>query len=428
MNTQTRAALEKQNPWWFGKPFDTGINRLDFYPHLLKYLEAPEVLLLLGARRTGKSTLLLQIIKHLNVKPEAVLFINLDEPLFQSRAEDPAFLSELIEDYMLQHKDIGLFYLFIDEVQNYNHWVHTVKTLHDTCKNVRIVLTGSTSGLLQKTVITRLSGRYFHVIIRPLSFAEYLTFKGVQKASLLEKKQHAQEYLKYGAFPRVVLEKDEVLVQELLKTYFQTIYLKDIIFPHNLRNNRDVFDLLYFVISNIGRPFSYTKIAEALGLATDTVKEYLGYAEEAYLVFPVTKYDPSVRRQLANQKKFYCLDTGLVSAVSFRFSENKGWLLENLVCMTLKRRDGELFYHKGRYECDFVFKEGGKITEAIQVALSLRDQSTRERELRGLMEALDAHGLERGLIITEEESETLERDGKTIQIVPLHEWLEQQQQ
>src|SRR3989338_4480126 len=109
MDNKTRAALEKQNPWWFDREFDTGIARLSNYPQILKYLKTPEVLLLVGARRTGKSTLLFQIIKHLNTKPEAILFVNLDEPLFQNEADNPSFLSELIEEYTLQHKDISRF-------------------------------------------------------------------------------------------------------------------------------------------------------------------------------------------------------------------------------------------------------------------------------------------------------------------------------
>ena len=346
MDNKTHAALEKQNPWWFNREFDTGIARLSNYPQILKYLKTPEILLLVGARRTGKSTLLFQIIKHLNTKPEAILFVNLDEPLFQNEADNPSFLSELIEEYTIQHKDISRFYIFLDEVQNYNHWTSTVKALYDTKRNLKVILTGSTSALLHASAITKLSGRYFHVDIHPLSFKEFLTFNHVTKATTLETKQHANEYLRYGAFPRVVLEEKKSLKQEILKNYFQTIYLKDIIYPHNLRNNQDVFDLLYFVISNVGKPVSYGRIAKTLGISTDTVKEYLGYAEESYLIYSLRKYDPSVRKQLANPKKLYCLDTGLVSAVSFQFSENKGHLMENLVYMYLRGGGREVFYHK----------------------------------------------------------------------------------
>src|SRR3989338_5842306 len=130
MDPKIQEALEKQNPWWFNKEYSIGIPRLGHYPQILKYLDTPEIVLLLGARRTGKSTLLYQLIASLEVKPEALLLINLDEPLLQSKAEDPSFLSALIEEYLSQHTDLSKFYVFIDEVQNYNYWVQTIKTLH----------------------------------------------------------------------------------------------------------------------------------------------------------------------------------------------------------------------------------------------------------------------------------------------------------
>ena len=428
MDENAKIALERQNPWWFGKEFDTGIDRLPWYPGITKYMKAREVLLLLGARRTGKSTLVYQIIRDLldnRIPPEAILFINLDEPLFQSKSKDPIYLTEIIEYYLAQKKSVPAFYLFIDEIQNHDYWVQTIKTLYDTRKNIKIILTGSTSTLLQKEISTRLSGRYFHIIVYPLSFREYLNFKRLQKPTTIEKLQYFNDYLEFGAFPRVVLEEDKDLKQELLKNYFQTIYLKDIIYPNNLRNNKDVFDLLYFLISNIGKNFSYSNIAKTLGIAVETVKEYIGCAENSYLIYTLTKYDASVKKQLANPKKIYCLDTGLVNSISFRFSENKGRLIENLVYISLIKEKKEIYYHKENYECDFLIKEGMKIKHAVQVTLSLKDETTRKREIRGLVEAMDVYNLKEGLIITEKEAEIISLDEKKIVIKPIYEWLDE---
>lgn len=424
MEEQAKIALEKQNPWWFNRPYETGLPRLQRYPDLVKYLNTPEILLILGARRTGKSTLLYQLIAFLKVKPEEILFINLDEPLFQSKAEDPVFLGNLIEEYTLQHKEVNKFYVFIDEVQNYNYWVQTIKTLHDVNKQIKLVLTGSTSTLIQNAVSTRLSGRYFAVTIYPLSFSEFLEFNNIHKPTLLQKKQLVGQYLQFGAFPRAVLEKDETLKQEILKNYFQTIYLKDIIYPHKLRNNKDVFDLLYFILSNVGNPLSYSSIGKLLNIATDTVKEYLSYGEQSYLISLVAKYDPSVKKQLANPRKTYCLDTGIVNSISFKFSENKGRMIENLVFTTLNKQQKEIFYHKDKSECDFLIKEGGKIVQAIQVTVSLQDEAVKKREIRGLLEAMNTYNLKEGIIITESEKEIQEIEGKKIRVVPLYEWLE----
>lgn len=428
MDENAKIALERQNPWWFGKDFDTGIERLPWYPKITKYLKAREVLLLVGARRTGKSTLVYQMIKNLlsnKIQPEAILFINLDEPLFQSKSKDPLYLTGIIEHYLVQQKPSGTFYLFIDEVQNNDYWVQTIKTLYDTRKNIKIVLTGSTSTLLQKEISTRLSGRYFYTIIYPLSFKEYLSFNRIHKPTTNEKLQHFNNYLEFGAFPRVVLEEDKDLKQELLKNYFQTIYLKDIIYPNNLRNNKDVFDLLYFVLSNTGKTFSYSNIARSLGIAVETVKEYIGCAENSYLIYTLTKYDHSVKKQLANPKKIYCIDTGIVNSISFRFSENKGRLIENLVYMSLIKKGQEIYYHKENYECDFIIKSRMKVTAATQVTLSLMDGTTRKREIRGLLEAMKAHDLKEGLIITEKETDTITLDDKKILVKPIYEWLDE---
>lgn len=425
MDELAKIALERQNPWWFEKPFDTGIDRLRWYPKVMKYLGTEEILLLIGARRTGKSTLAYQVIKNLldsNVPPESILFINLDEPLFQSKSKDPTYLTEIIEQHLALKKPSKL-YLFIDEIQNYDYWVQTIKTLHDTSKNIKIILTGSTSSLINKEISTRLSGRYFSITVHPLSFTEYLDFNDVHKPTTIEKLQHFNNYLEFGAYPRVVLENDNELKQEILKNYFQTIYLKDIIYPNNLRNNKDVFDLLYFIISNIAKPFSYSNIAKTLNISAETVKEYLNCSEDSYLTYTLTKFDRSVKKQIINPKKIYCLDTGLVNSISFKFSENRGRLLENLVYMNLKRQNKDIYYHKEHYECDFIIKEGLDITTAIQVTLTLKDESTRKRELRGLIEAMNTHNLDTGLIITENEKDTIIMDDKTITIKPIYEWL-----
>ncbi len=427
MDTTTRIALESHNPWWFNRPFATGIDRLAWFPELRQYLPLQEILLLLGARRTGKSTLVYQIIRSLldfGTEKEAILYINLDEPVFASRAKDPAFLRELIEDHCTRHENISRFVVCIDEVQNYDHWVGTTKTLYDTRPDIRLILTGSSSALLRREISTRLSGRYFAVTVWPLSFAESLAFSGIKNPTTIRKRQHFMAYLTSGGFPRVVLEPQEELKFELLKNYYETIYLKDIMFPNSIRSGSDLYDVLYFLIANIGNPLSYNRIADTLHISPETVREYIGYAEDAFLFYPIKKFDYSVKKQLANPKKIYCIDTGIVSAVAFAFSQNRGSLLENAVFLALKKNMGEVYYHKDRYECDFLIQKDKKICSAIQVTESLRNPDTRARKLRGLREAMEAYGLAEGTIITLQESGEVEDEAGHIRIVPVVEWLE----
>ncbi|HNX17318.1 MAG TPA: ATP-binding protein [Methanoregula sp.] len=427
MDQSIRIAIESQNPWWFDKPFTSGVDRLSWFPRIQKYLPVREILLLIGARRTGKSTLVYQIIRSLlgsGTRKEAILYLNLDEPLFISRAKDPGFLRELIEDHCTRHSDIKQFTICIDEIQNFEHWVATAKTIYDTRPDIKLILTGSSSTLLQREISTRLSGRYFSITIWPLSFNESLAFSGIKNPTTIQKRQHAASYLAYGGFPRVVLEPQEDLKKEVLKNYFETIYLKDIIYPNNVRNNSDLYDVLWFLISNTGNPFSYNRIADTLHIAPETVREYIGYAENAFLLSSVKKFDYSVKKQLANQKKIYCVDTGIINAVAFAFSENRGRLLENAVFMALLKMPGEIYYHRGRYECDFIVKTNRKITLALQVIESLAGPDTRTREIRGLCEAMETYDLKEGLIITLDESGEETVSGRHIRILPFYDWME----
>lgn len=426
MDPRLQIALESQNPWWFSKQYDTGIPRLSQFPEILSYLDTEEIVLLTGARRTGKSTLVYQIIEYLmtrGVPKEEILYINLDEPLLISMADDPTLLSGIVEEYLASHGNPERLYLCIDEVQNYHYWAYAIKTLYDTKRGIKCILTGSTSSTLQKDISTRLSGRYFSCTIHPLSFPEFLQFRGYSTLPLIEMRSHFSSYLKYGGYPRVVLEENCDLKVVILKNYYETMYLKDIILPNQLRNNSDVVNLLYYLISNVGNLYSYNKIADILHISANTVREYIEYAEDAYLLYTLMKFDYSVKKQIANPKKIYALDTGLVNAVSFAFSENRGKLLENLVFLALKRNYAEVFYHKERFECDFVVKEGLTIKKAVQVTQSLKNLETKKREVRGLTEAMDTYGLEEGVMVTENESDTISIDDRNIHVMPASDWL-----
>ena len=237
------------------------------------YLDAPEVLT--PSVRAGRgSRRLYQIISSLlrsGVPGRAILFITLDEPLLLSMADDPWLVRQIVEDHLARHPGIERLYLCIDEIQHYPFWVPTIKTLYDTKSTVKCILTGSTSSLLRQESSSRISGRYFSCTVYPLSFPEFLRIQGIFNPTIIEKRQHFEVYLRYGGFPRVVLEKDENLKAQILKNYYETIYLKDIIYPNKVRKNSEVTDLLYYLISNAGNAVSYNQLARTLSIAPDTV-------------------------------------------------------------------------------------------------------------------------------------------------------------
>lgn len=424
MDTAVRIAVERQNPWWLNQSFPTGIPRLSRYSDISLYLPLPEILVLLGARRTGKSTLVYQIIKKIiqeKIPAKSVLYLNLDEPILGAYARDPGFLMDIIEQYRVEHEELR--YLCLDEVQHSPHWAATVKILYDTAPGIKSIVTGSNSQVVEHELSLRLSGRYLAVRIFPLNFIEFLTFIGKDHLTTTEKIYLSRQYLRYGGFPRIVLEENEQVKDAILRQYYETIYLKDILTPRMIRSTQDLISLLYLCLSQIGNTISYQRLAGSLNISADTVKEYIGYAEDAYLLHTIRRFDFSAHRQLSHVKKIYCADTGLINSVAYAFSGNLGHILENLVFTTLLQRNFQVWYHKDRYECDFIVTEQGRPVQAIQVCSSLKDETTRKREIRGLIEATNHYNLSSGLIITLEDEGREDIGDVRIEYIPLAEWL-----
>jgi predicted AAA+ superfamily ATPase len=175
---------------------------------------------------------------------------------------------------------------------------------------------------------------------------------------------------------------------------------------------------------NYARLSTNSDLADYIGVKnSSTVKKYMGFLADSYLVFQTNKFDYSVSAQLLNPKKSYFIDNGLVRRVGFSFSDNLGHLLENLVFIELKRCGKEVYYHNKGQECDFVIKEGKSITAAIQVTYTMQNDKTRKREIDGLIDAMNAYNLQSGLIITDDMEEEFTENGKTIKIIPAWKWL-----
>ncbi|NOR60628.1 MAG: DUF4143 domain-containing protein [Methanosarcinales archaeon] len=158
-----------------------------------------------------------------------------------------------------------------------------------------------------------------------------------------------------------------------------------------------------------------------LNVSINTVKSYIGYLENSYLVFTVPRYDYSVKKQIYSHKKIYVIDTSLINLISFKFSRDYGKILENLVFIELKRKNRDIYYHKDRHECDFIVLENNRITSAIQVTASLNNN--KDREYKGLYEALTRYGLDEGLILTADEEFEDSFKKKKIIVMPVWKWL-----
>ncbi len=422
--------LLEQNLHWAGSSYEDGIARTCF-PTLLKYLTLPHVISIVGIRRSGKSTLVKQLMNALlkKVKPENILFLNLEHPYFAQYAQDVRFLEEILQDYLKLYDPKGKIYCFLDEVQFFKDWPIFVKA-HYERKNIKFIVTGSNSKLISSDLLTLLSGRTLPMEVFPLSFKEIIQDGGIKldRTSLVKHKpklrKSQEEYLIYGGFPEVYLLKDKELAFDVLNAYAKTILYQDVAPRLQLKKPSDLEKLFFYLISNISSAFSYNKLSALFELSDKTIKEYITGFEEAFLLFQVECFAFSVKKQMRSYKKIYARDVGLVNAIAFKFSENLGRLLENTVFLELKRRGKKVYYYKTEQgqEVDFVAQEG-KDLALIQAAVSLRSFDTREREIHALIRGAQELKLKQGLIVTLDEEEKFQEQGIMISVVPLYKFL-----
>jgi uncharacterized protein len=390
---------------------DAGVIRhIDFE----RYLTSKQITIISGIRRSGKSTLLSQFAQKL----ESYYYINMD---------DERLINFSVDDF---HNLMVVFQklypagsVLLDEVQNIAGWERFVRRIHD--EGYKIFITGSNAKLLSSELGTHLSGRYIKIELYPFSFRESLDFHGVDyrakssrgRAVLLK---HFEEYLKKGGFPEFVRYNDH----EYLKRIYDDILYRDILVRFRIREVKAFKQLASFLFSNFTKVTSYNSLKTGLGFKSVTsVKDYIEFMQEAYMVFELAKYDYSLKRQIASGRKIYVIDNGLRNAVSFYFSDDLGRLLENLVFIEMKRRREEIYYFSGKNECDFLVRKGTRITEAIQVSLELRKGVNEQREIDGLLEAAKTFRLKTGTILTQHQEDEMIKDGVTIKIMPVWKWL-----
>jgi uncharacterized protein len=422
MSSDILQALMDWNPW-LEQEFPKKLLGFERQYDMISCLELDEIKILIGARRVGKSTLLYQMIQHLLTVSHEILYINFqDETLHQYSLADVYYC-------YLQHRKVK--YLFVDEIQYCSDWVHFIRKMYDRKELDQIWITGSNASIIKKEYAELFTGRHFSLMIHPLSFKEYLQFhQQVPQTTLLSREMQAKvmayfmDYLKCGGFPAVVLKK--VYRKELLQHYFDDFIYKDIASRYQVNVDK-VKELGIYLASNTGKLLSYRRLANTLHLHPNTITDYISYFKQTFLFDELYKFDYSLKSQFSYDKKIYILDTGLAAAVSFKFSEDVGRMLETLVYHELKRRKQNIYFHRKKYECDFLIKKENRIVEAIQVCTSLKEPSTKDREHAGLLEAMQTYKLSEGLLLTlEEETQyTIENEGKIWDVIvkPIWKWL-----
>jgi len=351
---------------------------------LIDYLPLRQVITISGIRRCGKSTLAKQAINHLissGVNPYNILFVNLEEPYFLEYKHDANYLNTIYDEYLKLANPQGKTYVIFDEVQFFDNWQVFIKSKYES-SDIKFIITGSNSSLLSNDLNTLLSGRTLSIHLETFSFKEFLDYKQISYGNEIERITHRiaiarakEEYLTWGGFYEVFDEEKEHIKKEILIAYAKNIVYQDIVPRYGIRNSSELERLFFYLLSTATGIVNYSKLAEIFDISDKSIKEYIGYFEEVFLLRRMDKYHTKPKEKIRSSKKIYLNDNGFLQ-IAPKHSKNLGTALENKVFNLLYGNDKSVMYMREKYEVDFYSQE-----TLYQVAYDIEDEKTRKREL-----------------------------------------------
>ncbi len=388
---------------------------------ILVDLKSNQAQCVIGVRRSGKSTLCYQVLNEAGLK---YAYADFDDERFAGMQAEQ--LNDVLEVLYKIYGDFEC--LFLDEIQNVEGWHLFVNRM--LRNKMKVVITGSNAKLLSGELATHLTGRSKEIGLYPFSFAEFCMMKNVDMVHKTTKAEAFRrsafdEFLKQGGFPELItIDDDRVYVSGLV----DNILKRDIEQRYNI-SYKAAFENLAHHLMNVAPAIVVMKdLAELFHFKSEhTVKNYVDYLKQAYLLIGVPKYSQKSRVR-AVQEKIYTVDVALMSERPNAFAgDNLGHRLETLVLVELMRRckmEGlDVYYLNERYgECDFVLCKNNKVLQAIQVSYDISDDKTRKREINGLMLASRITGCNDLLLLTDHAYEDFDLDGKHIAIRPVYDW------
>lgn len=393
-----------------------------------------KIISVIGVRRSGKTYLLYDTIEKLKsngISKDKFVYINFEDERLGSELELFEQVLESVRE-LFPNTPTGEFYFFFDEIQNIVGWEKFIRRLYDSFSE-NIYITGSNSKLLSSEISTALRGRTLSYDVYPLSFTEFLKFKNIDSSIYSSAgkqiiKAEFEAYLKYGGFPEIVDKSGHIKIK-ILQEYYNVMIYKDLAERYSISNTNLLKYFLNRVLQNLTSTTSINKIYNELKsqnykVGKNSLYDMVDWAVSVYFLLKVNKYNDSIIKIEASNKKYYVIDNGLLNAISYRFSDDFGKLLENLIAVFLYRKyESSIYYFHEKKECDFVCMKLDKVVEAVQVCWDLTDLKTRERELTGLYEVLVKFDLDEGTIVTSSDEEEINYKGKKINIIPAFKYI-----
>ena len=377
----------------------------------------------IGVRRSGKSTLCFNALRKAGVHYAYANFD--DERLEELETKD---LDNVLQTL---YKIYGKFdYLFLDEIQNIDGWPLFVNRL--LRQRIHIIITGSNAKLLSTELATHLTGRHHKIELFPFSFKDWCSIKEVDYTRLTTKNKGLlskayEEYFRQGGFPELISGEENP--KEYISTLIDNIISQDIKKRYKIRNIDALKRLAHHILNETPTLIVKETLQNIIGIKSErTLGNYLMYLNQTYLISTISKYSARSRERARNEKS-YAIDVAFMDKRENAFSgENLGWRLETIVYLELLRRnagtENDIYYYQGRSaEADFVVCDGNKTLAVYQVSYDISNEKTRKREIKGCIAGAKATKCDNLFLITDHDSEIIEEDGYTIQVVPIWEWL-----
>ena len=392
------------------------IERRQYLDKLINVLGTPDIKVITGVRRSGKSKLLEAFRAYIESEdPDCnIIQINFNLPDYDDLLTYRA-LYDYVNAYYVAGKEN---FVFIDEVQMCKDFEKAVNGLHASEK-YDIYITGSNAFLLSSDLATLFTGRTMEIKVYPFSFVEYLTYYGITDRY----DEAFDQYVRTGGMPGSYVYKTEDRQYDYVRDVYSTILIRDLVEKYKIRNKSEFTNISEFMMDNIGNLLSPNNISKTLKndqseITRKTVSKYIGYLENAFLFYEAKRYDLKGKKYLANNSKYYLCDTSFRYAVNGTRNMDFGRVYENIVYLELRRRGYEVYVGKlYKKEVDFVAKKR-EAQIYIQVSDNISDEKTFEREYSPLLAIRDAYPK---MIIARTHHETY--DYKGVQVVDICRWL-----
>lgn len=403
-------------------------------------LDLNKIQAIIGPRRVGKTSAMLLAIDELitkkGVSEKNIIYFNFEDERVQFETSQLDLILQAWQELNPESR-LEDAWFFFDEVQAAPGWERFLNRINETYSK-RIFFTGSNSTVLHTEIKSVLRGRSIAIELLPLSFKEYCDFNELKPAERGTAKNKTialfHKYLVQGGYPETINLPTKLIHTAYLQEYYNAMLLRDIIEYNQLTNYSYLRSLYRQAASTIGKTISNRRLynqmkSQQYSVGVNSVYDAMDMAEQAYLFKRIGRFDFSDSKREKSDKKIYWLDNGLLNANTAQYSENRGLLLENLIFKELYLRFGSIYnsniyyYAETSGECDFVIYPEGGTALPIQVSWTLEDESTRNREIKGLLKACAYCQVKEAWIITAEEEEDLVIDGVHIYIKPAWKWM-----